>query len=49
LQSEDRGKNVRLATKLTGWKIDVVEKKKRATEDQAETTVKKKRINFLFC
>jgi len=30
------GQNVRLATKLTGWKIDVVEKKKEAGEEKAE-------------
>lgn len=30
------GQNVRLATKLTGWKIDVVEKKKEAVEAEAE-------------
>lgn len=31
-----QGQNVRLATKLTGWKIDVVERKKEAVEENAE-------------
>ena len=31
-----QGQNVRLATKLTGWKIDVVEKKKDAVEEASE-------------
>jgi len=31
-----QGQNVRLATKLTGWKIDVVEKKKEAVEEVSE-------------
>jgi N utilization substance protein A len=31
-----QGQNVRLATKLTGWKIDVVEKKKDKIEEEAE-------------
>jgi len=30
-----QGQNVRLATKLTGWKIDVVEKKKEASAEEA--------------
>jgi N utilization substance protein A len=31
------GQNVRLATKLTGWKIDVVERKKEAMEAESES------------
>lgn len=36
-----QGQNVRLATKLTGWKIDVVEKKREAKDDQTDTAEKK--------
>jgi len=34
-----QGQNVRLATKLTGWKIDVVEKKKEAVQEVEEVEV----------
>jgi N utilization substance protein A len=36
-----QGQNVRLATKLTGWKIDVVEKKKEAAAETAEEVPEK--------
>lgn len=36
------GQNVRLAAKLTGWKIDIVENKAEAKEEVAEETVEEK-------
>lgn len=37
-----RGQNVRLAAKLTGWKIDVLEEKQKKAEEEAETQEREK-------
>jgi len=39
-----QGQNVRLAAKLTGWKIDVIEDKKEVVESDKKEEAKKKKI-----
>jgi len=39
-----QGQNVRLAAKLTGWKIDVIEDKKEVVESDKKEKAKKKKI-----